>query len=850
MFERFTDPARRVVVLAQTEGRAHGRIGSEHLLLGLVVEGQSVAFRALTAVGVDESAVRLVVEQLATGSPSEQVAHLPFSPNAKAALEFSLRESLQLGHDRIGPEHLLLGLLRERNSTAARVFAQMGVNPGAVRAEVISLLSAGGQVALAEPPLPDDAEVGRRPLFSGRKSGESKGSALDQFGFNMTEAAARGELDPVVGREDEITRVVQVLSRRTKNNPILIGEPGVGKTAVVEGLAQRIASGDVPETVEGKSVYTLDLGSVVAGSRFRGDFEERLKKILNEIKSRGDVILFIDEIHTLVGAGGAEGAIDAANILKPALARGEINTIGATTNDEFRKHFEKDAALERRFQPVKVAEPTHDVAVCILAGLRDRYADHHEVEFTDEALRAAVALADRYLPDRNLPDSAIDLIDEAGARARIRRMPRHAAALADQAAGTLVASPAGASPAAATTPLLFDQDAPPAASLFAPASPPIAVPVPPASAGPSVVPVAGSDLTRVREVIGADEIASVLEAWTGIPAHRMTEEESERLLRMEAELNLRVIGQTEALSAVSRAVRRTRAGLGDPRRPTGSFIFLGPSGVGKTETAKALAEFLFGDEDAMVALDMSEYMEQHSSSRLVGAPPGYVGHDEGGQLVEAVRRKPHSVVLFDEIEKAHSDVFDILLQVLEEGRLTDGQGRQVDFSNTVVIMTSNLGADVLRRPTVGFSNQGVDESHEKMSGAVHEALKKHFRPEFLNRVDEVVVFHSLALADVVSIVDLMLVRPAATLAERGVILKVRPSAKEYLAAVGYDPSLGARPLRRAVQTLVEDTLAKRLLTGTFQSGDIVVVDADDDGIKLSSVPSLDVPPSPEFASSV
>jgi ATP-dependent Clp protease ATP-binding subunit ClpC len=773
MFERLTDSARRVLVLAHNEVLGVRYAGSEHLLLALLVEGSSVASRTLTALDIDEADVRDAISDLAVPPPEELDGQVPFTDNLKLLIPFAAAEADMRNHNYIGPEHLLLGMLRLPDSaTALLVLHLLEVDVAEVRAGVDFLLTSFDGPAKAptgEEPAPDKPS---KALFSKKRT-----SALSNFGRDLTAAARDGVLDPVIGREAEVSRIIQVLSRRTKNNPMLIGEPGVGKTAVVEGLAQSIVSGDVPENLCGKTVFTLDLGSVVAGTRHRGDFEERMKKIIDEATAREDLILFIDEIHTLVGGGAASGSIDAANMLKPALARGAFTVIGATTNDEFRKHIERDAALERRFQPVRIGEPSTDVAVQILTGLRDRYNEFHDVVFTDDALLAAVTLAARYLPDRNLPDSAIDLIDEAGALSRIRLM---------------------------TSKKPFDADNP----------------------------------TELRSrLITPSDIAAVLESWTGIPAGQMTQEQSSRLLDMEECLHGRVVGQDEAVSAVSRAVRRTRAGLGDPRRPTGSFLFLGPSGVGKTETAKALAEFLFGSEDDLIVLDMSEYMEAHTVSRLLGAPPGYVGHEEGGQLVEAVRRKPHCVVLFDEVEKAHPRVFDTLLQVLEEGRLTDSQGRQVDFANTVIVMTSNLGADAIRKPAVGFSVNAPKQKHEVMTTAVHQALKKHFRPEFLNRIDDVVVFHTLALDSVVQIVDLILRHTVDALAERGITLVMSPAAKRYLATVGYDENLGARPLRRAIQSQVQDVLAELLLSGSCPPGSEVFIDvnATGDGLVLAQV---------------
>src|ERR671925_581150 len=732
MFERFTDRARRVVVLAQEEARMlnHNYIGTEHILLGLIHEGEGVAAKALESLGISLEAVRQQVEEIIGQGQQAPSGHIPFTPRAKKVLELSLREALQLGHNYIGTEHILLGLIREGEGVAAQVLVKLGADLNKVRQQVIQLLSgyAGGK---------------GEPGQTGGEQAPTGSLVLDQFGRNLTQLARETKLDPVIGREKEIERVMQILSRRTKNNPVLIGEPGVGKTAIVEGLAQAIVKGDVPETLKGKQIYTLDLGALVAGSRYRGDFEERLKKVLKEIRSRGDIVLFIDELHTLVGAGAAEGAIDAASILKPMLARGELQTIGATTRDEYRKHLEKDAALERRFQPIGVDQPTVPHTIEILKGLRDRYEAHHRVTFTDEALVAAANLSDRYISDRFLPDKAIDLIDEAGSRMRIRRMtaPPDVREIDEKIAEVRLKKESA----------IDAQDFEGAASLR-----------------DQEGQLRAERERREREwksgemdilsEVDEEEIAEVLSTWTGIPVFKLTEEETEKLLRMEDELHKRIISQNDSITAVSKAIRRTRAGLKDPKRPAGSFIFLGPSGVGKTELSKALAEFLFGDEDALIQLDMSEYMEKHTVSRLVGSPPGYVGYEEGGQLTEAVRRKPFSVVLFDEIEKAHPDVFNTLLQVLEEGRLTDAQGRSVDFRNTVIIMTSNLGTADLRKANVGFGKADEAVSYERMKEKVTDALKQHFRPEFLNRIDEVIVFHELSKDEVIEIVDLMIKR--------------------------------------------------------------------------------------------
>jgi len=812
LFERFTDRARRVVVLAQEEARLlnHNYIGTEHILLGLIHEGEGVAAKALESLGISLEAVRSQVEEIIGQGGSSPSGHIPFTPRAKKVLELSLREALQLGHNYIGTEHILLGLIREGEGVAAQVLVKLGADLSRVRQQVIQLLS-----GYSGPGGSQGEKAGAAPGGSSG-SGESQPSGslvLDQFGRNLTQQAREKKLDPVIGRHREIERVMQVLSRRTKNNPVLVGEPGVGKTAIVEGLAQKIVANDVPETLRGKQLYTLDLGALVAGSRYRGDFEERLKKVLKEIRTRGDIILFIDELHTLVGAGAAEGAIDAASILKPMLARGELQTVGATTLDEYRKHLEKDAALERRFQKIVVDEPTVAHTIEILKGLRDRYESHHRVTITDQALVAAANLADRYISDRHLPDKAIDLIDEAGSRLRIKRMdtPPDYKEVENQIAQVQQQKKEAVEAQRfeeagklrdREKELLADKDTKEAE-----------------------IKASGVDLF---DEVDEESIAEVLSVWTGIPVYKLTEEETQKLLRMEDELHRRVIGQESAIKAVSQAIRRTRAGLKDPKRPSGSFIFLGPSGVGKTELAKTLAEFLFGDEQSMISLDMSEYMEKHTVSRLVGAPPGYVGYDEGGQLTEAVRRKPFSVVLFDEIEKAHPDVFNTLLQILEEGRLTDAQGRSVDFRNTVLIMTSNLGTADLRKAAVGFGKADEAVSYERMKEKVNDALKLHFRPEFLNRIDETIVFHELSRDEVTEIVDLMIKRTAVQLESQGIGIEVTQAAKYLLSERGYDPSLGARPLRRAIQRLVEDPMSERLLHKEFRAGEIVIVDVEDD----------------------
>ncbi len=808
MFERFTDRARRVVVLAQEEARMlnHNYIGTEHILLGLIHEGEGVAAKALESLGISLDAVREQVQEIIGQGQQAPTGHIPFTPRAKKVLELSLREALQLGHNYIGTEHILLGLIREGEGVAAQVLVKLGADLTRVRQQVIQLLSG------YQGKEPQSAGVG-----ASSQEGTPAGSlVLDQFGRNLTQAAREGKLDPVIGREKEIERVMQVLSRRTKNNPILIGEPGVGKTAVVEGLAQDIVKGDVPETLKDKHIYTLDLGALVAGSRYRGDFEERLKKVLKEIRTRGDIILFIDEIHTLVGAGAAEGAIDAASILKPMLARGELQTVGATTLDEYRKHIEKDPALERRFQPIQVAEPTLSHTIDILKGLRDRYEAHHRVSITDAALVAAANLADRYVNDRYLPDKAIDLIDEAGARLRIRRMtaPPDLREFDEKIAHVRREKEAA----------IDGQDFEKAAKLRDDERQLIE-----AKARREKEWRTG-DMDVVAEV-DEELIAEVLAASTGIPVFKLTEEESTRLLNMEAELHKRIVGMDDAITALSQAIRRTRAGLKDPRRPGGSFIFAGPTGVGKTELAKALAEFLFGDEDSLITLDMSEFAEKHTVSRLFGSPPGYVGYEEGGQLTEKVRRKPFSVVLFDEVEKAHADIFNSLLQILEDGRLTDSQGRVVDFKNTVIIMTTNLGTrDISKAVSLGFSSGGDGHaSYERMKNKVQDELKQHFRPEFLNRVDDVIVFPQLTEDEIVQIVDLMIARLDIRLKDKDMGIVLAPEAKKLLARKGYDPVLGARPLRRSIQRDIEDVLSEKILYGELTAGEIVFVDVEGEG---------------------
>ncbi|WP_188668352.1 ATP-dependent Clp protease ATP-binding subunit [Tersicoccus solisilvae] len=809
MFERFTDRARRVVVLAQEEARMlnHNYIGTEHILLGLIHEGEGVAAKALESLNISLGAVREQVQEIIGQGQQAPSGHIPFTPRAKKVLELSLREALQLGHSYIGTEHILLGLIREGEGVAAQVLVKLGADLSRVRNQVIQLLSGyqGGK---------ENAAAGVGP---GQNEGAPAGSVvLDQFGRNLTQAARESKLDPVIGREHEMERVMQVLSRRTKNNPVLIGEPGVGKTAVVEGLAQAIVRGDVPETIKDKQLYTLDLGSLVAGSRYRGDFEERLKKVLKEIRTRGDIILFIDEIHTLVGAGAAEGAIDAASILKPMLARGELQTIGATTLDEYRKHIEKDAALERRFQPIQVSEPSVAHAIEILKGLRDRYEAHHRVSITDGALASAASLSERYISDRFLPDKAIDLIDEAGARLRIRRMtaPPELKEIDDRIADLKKEKESA----------IDAQDFEGAASLRDKEQRLIA------ERGEKEQAWRSGGMDDVAEV-DEELIAEVLANSTGIPVFKLTEEESSRLKNMEGELHKRVVGQDEAIKAISQSIRRTRAGLKDPKRPGGSFIFAGPTGVGKTELAKALAEFLFGEEDALIQLDMSEYSEKHTVSRLFGSPPGYVGYEEGGQLTEKVRRRPFSVVLFDEVEKAHADIFNSLLQILEDGRLTDSQGRVVDFKNTVIIMTTNLGTrDIAKGVLTGFqSGTDTQTSYERMRAKVQEELRQHFRPEFLNRVDDIVVFPQLTQDEIIEIVDMFVARLELRLKDKDMGIELTTEAKKLLATRGYDPSMGARPLRRTIQREIEDQLSEKILFGELSAGQVVLVDVEGEG---------------------
>ncbi len=823
MFERFTERARQVVVLAQEEARTlkHNYIGTEHILLGLLREEEGLAARVLESLDITVERVRAQVVRIVGSGEEVTSGQIPFTPRAKKVLELALREALSLGHNYIGTEHILLGLVRENEGVAARILLDFDADSEKIRNEVIRMLSGPG---------------GRRQGQSGGGSGSGSGSApgegkkssklLDQFGRNLTKLAAEGKLDPCVGRETEIERIMQILSRRTKNNPVLVGEPGVGKTAVVEGLAQRITNSDVPELLKNKQIYTLDLAALVAGSKYRGEFEERLKKVMKEITQRGDIILFIDELHNLVGAGAAEGAIDAASILKPALARGELQTIGATTLDEYRKYLERDSALERRFQQIRVEEPSIDQTVEILRGLRDRYEQHHKVQITDEALRAAGELASRYISDRFLPDKAIDLIDEAASRMRIKSMssPPANRELEDQVETTRREKEAA----------IEAQEFEKAAALRDKERKLT-------NKKRQLEQEWESGESGERPAIGEEEIADIVSMWTGIPVFKLTEAETQKLVRMEDELHKRVIGQHPAIEVISKAIRRSRAGLKDPKRPTGSFIFLGPSGVGKTELARTLAEFLFGDDDAMIRIDMSEYMEKHAVSRLVGSPPGYVGYDEGGQLTEAVRRKPYSVLLLDEIEKAHPDVFNILLQILEDGRLTDAQGRTVDFRHAIVIMTSNIGAaEIARNTPLGFavSDDETGITYEDMKNRIMGELKKVFRPEFLNRIDDVIVFHKLQKEEIKQIVELLLLRIRESMAERELQLELTDGAKDLLVEKGWDPSMGARPLRRAIQRYIEDPLADFVLREQLVPGATVVVDPskDEDGeVRLTIV---------------
>jgi ATP-dependent Clp protease ATP-binding subunit ClpC len=808
MFERFTEKAIKVIMLAQEEARrlGHNFVGTEQILLGLIGEGTGVAAKVLKSMGVNLKDARIEVEKIIGRGSGFVAVEIPFTPRAKRVLELSLEEARQLGHNYIGTEHLLLGLIREGEGVAARVLENLGVDLSKVRTQVIRMLG-------------ETAEVG---AGAGASGGRTKTPTLDEFGVNLTQLAADSKLDPVVGRQKEVERVIQILGRRTKNNPVLIGEPGVGKTAIAEGLAQRIANEDVPDILEDKRVVTLDVGLLVAGTKYRGEFEERLKKIMDEIRQAGNVILVIDEVHTLIGAGAAEGAIDAANILKPALARGELQCIGATTLDEYRKHIERDAALERRFQPVMVGEPTVDETIEILHGLRERYETHHRLKISDEALEAAAKLADRYISDRFLPDKAIDLIDEAGSRVRLLRYQRSPEEKVldeklrqiqkdkDEAVRNQDFDKAGQ---------LRDEEMETKEQLKA--------------LGQNRKAAANAE-DMPQLVVTEEDIAQIVASWTGVPVNKLTESESEKLLHMEDTLHTRLIGQDEAVKAVSRAIRRARVGLKNPNRPIASFIFSGPTGVGKTELTKALAAYFFGSEDAMIRLDMSEFMERHTVSKLVGSPPGYVGYNEGGQLTEAVRRRPYTVVLFDEIEKAHPDVFNMMLQILEDGRLTDSKGRTVDFKNTLIIMTSNIGSKVIEKGGGGLgfdfgSENAAESQYNRIRSLVNEELKQYFRPEFLNRLDEIIVFRQLLREEVEQIADILLKDVFKRLTEQGISLEVTAAFKKRLLDEGFNPSYGARPLRRAIMRLLEDSLAEEILSGRLSDGDTAVVDADEAG---------------------
>lgn len=804
MFGRFTDRAQKVIVLAQEEARrlGHNVVGTEHILLGLIAEGEGVGAKALTALGVSLDKVRQEIENVIGRGESAFQGAIGFTPRTKRVFELAIDEARQLGHTYIGTEHILLGLIREGEGVAAQILRNLDIDLESMRKQVIELL--GGHV---HPGAPSAARRTKTPT-------------LDQFGRDLTEMARQGKLDPVIGRDKEIERVIQILSRRTKNNPVLIGEPGVGKTAIAEGLAIKIVNSDVPENLFNKRVVALDMGSLVAGSKFRGEFEERLKKVMDEIRQAQDVILFIDEMHTIIGAGAAEGAIDASNILKPALARGEIQAIGATTLDEYRKHVEKDAALERRFQPVQVDEPTVEETVAILRGLRDRYEAHHRVQISDMAIEAAAVLSSRYISDRFLPDKAIDLLDEAASKVRLRGLvvPQDLKELEAKVEELKIEKEAA----------IKNEEFEKAASLRDQEQ----------KLRDQLEEIRSqwkSNQGRQEAVVDEQDIADVVASWTGIPVKQVAQEESQRLLNLEEILHQRVVAQDEAIEALSKAIRRAFAGLKDPKRPVGSFVFLGPTGVGKSELAKALAEALFGDEDAMVRIDMSEYMERHSVSRLVGAPPGYVGYEEAGQLTEKVRRKPYSVVLFDEIEKAHPEVFNILLQVLEDGRLTDSKGRTVDFRNTVVIMTSNVGAQQIQRESsIGFRiTKSEADSYQAMKEKVIEELKRTFRPEFLNRIDEIIVFHALNRQHISAIIEIMLKELRQQLAEKRIILEITDAAKELVADAGYDPDFGARPLRRAIQKMIENPLAELILQGKYNDGDTIHIDTKDGELAFS-----------------
>ncbi len=808
MFERFTEKAIKVIMLAQEEARrlGHNFVGTEQILLGLIGEGTGVAAKVLKSMGVNLKDARIEVEKIIGRGSGFVAVEIPFTPRAKRVLELSLEEARQLGHNYIGTEHLLLGLIREGEGVAARVLENVGVDLSKVRTQVIRMLG-------------ETAEVS-----SSSNQGRTKTPTLDEFGSNLTQLATDSKLDPVVGRQEEIERVIQILGRRTKNNPVLIGEPGVGKTAIAEGLAQRIANQDVPDILEDKRVVTLDIGLLVAGTKYRGEFEERLKKIMDEIRQAGNVILTIDEVHTLIGAGAAEGAIDAANILKPALARGELQCIGATTLDEYRKHIERDAALERRFQPVMVGEPTVEQSIEILHGLRDRYEQHHKLRITDGALDAAARLSDRYISDRYLPDKAIDLIDEAGSRVRLinSQLPPAAKELDQELRQVLKQKDdAVRSQDFDRAGELRDREMEIKSEIRALAS---------------AKDTESSQEDQAGPIVDVDEIADIVSSWTGVPVTKITETESEKLLHLEDTLHERLIGQEEAVKAVSRAIRRARVGLKNPNRPIASFVFSGPTGVGKTELTKALASYFFGEEDAMIRLDMSEFMERHTVSKLIGSPPGYVGYNEGGQLTEAVRRRPYTVVLFDEIEKAHPDVFNMLLQILEDGRLTDAKGRTVDFKNTLLIMTSNIGSKVIEKGGGGLGfelNEDEAESqYNRIRSLVNEELKQYFRPEFLNRLDEIIVFRQLNRDEVKEVSEIMLKEVFSRLTEQDINLEITEAFKERLVEEGYSPTYGARPLRRAIMRLLEDVLAEEMLSGRLKEGDTAVVDIEEDEVKV------------------
>ena len=847
MFERFTEKAIKVIMLAQEEARrlGHNFVGTEQILLGLIGEGTGVAAKVLKSMGVNLKDARVEVEKIIGRGSGFVAVEIPFTPRAKRVLELSLEEARQLGHNYIGTEHLLLGLIREGEGVAARVLENLGVDLAKVRTQVIRMLGETAEVASG----------------GGGGKGSTKTPTLDEFGTNLTQQAADGKLDPVVGRQNEIERVIQILGRRTKNNPVLIGEPGVGKTAIAEGLAQRINSGDIPDILEDKRVLTLDIGLLVAGTKYRGEFEERLKKIMEEIRGAGNVILVIDEVHTLIGAGAAEGAIDAANILKPALARGELQCIGATTLDEYRKHIERDAALERRFQPVMVGEPSVQDTIEILRGLKERYEDHHRLKIADEALIAAATLGDRYISDRFLPDKAIDLVDEAGSRVRLMnsKLPPAAKEVDKQLravqkeketavreqdftkAGELRDKEVELREQIRSILQARKDDQPSEAAVADTTA---------EGTSPETTEAAGLDGDRTP-MVTEEDIAHIVASWTGVPVQKLTESESAKLLNMEDTLHQRLIGQDEAVKAVSRAIRRARVGLKNPNRPIASFIFSGPTGVGKTELTKSLAAYFFGSEEAMIRLDMSEFMERHTVSKLIGSPPGYVGFNEGGQLTEAVRRRPYTVVLFDEIEKAHPDVFNLLLQLLEDGRLTDSKGRTVDFKNTLIIMTSNIGSKVIEKGGGGlgfeFSGGAAEETnYNRIRSLVNEELKQYFRPEFLNRLDEIIVFRQLTRDEVKEIAEIMLKEVFGRMQEKGITLSVTETFKERLVEEGYNPSYGARPLRRAVMRLLEDSLAEEFLSGRISDGDSALVDVNEEK-QVVIRKQLSAPAMPELA---